>query len=66
MISDLILEIEDKIKEEAEDVKVNQSNEEDPLKLTKDEIYEGKLEVKHLKYSGIIFSGVYIFHFHLV
>ena len=42
MISDVILGIEDEIKEEAEDVKVNQSNEEDPLILTKDEVYEGK------------------------
>ena len=52
MISDVILGIEDEIKEEAEDVKVNQSNEEDPLKLTKDEVHEGKyvLEVKHLRY----------------
>ena len=42
MISDLILGMEDKIKDEVEDIKVNQSNEEDPLKFTDDEIIEGK------------------------
>ena len=42
MISEYKPKMEDKIKEEVEDIKVNQSEEEDPLMVTEDEVCEGK------------------------
>ena len=68
MISEYINKMEDKIKEEVEDIKVNQSEEEDPLKVTEDEVCKGKwMEMFYLfKFINfcIIFMCLYItFHF---
>ena len=42
MISEDTPRMEDRIKEEVEDIKVNQSDEEDPLKVIEDKVCEGK------------------------